>query len=300
VCLALVAGYLRAPSWKRGLAVALTVNLLLLARPGNVPFLAVFALIAVFHLLRDGVRSAFLRAGTFGAVTAAGILAHCSMNYVEHGHFKQHAFTGFNLVTTALQLATPDDVEQFEDPQLRELVRVCTVDLAEKRSPELTDAAATQNCWQVACPAYARVYGETVFVDPYRADAVFTSVARTLIDAHASEFGRMVAGSFAHGFWSTGRHLPLLVVIAGSLVMFVRTKEWPWLFTAWLAALPFLVITPCCLTNTPLDRYRSQIYFAELWSVPMFVAVAVTDWTHRRRTNRPVEVPGQISSRLAA
>ncbi|MGE3315631.1 MAG: hypothetical protein AB7O26_10985, partial [Planctomycetaceae bacterium] len=36
VCLALVAGYLRQPGWKRGMLVAVSVNLLLLARPGNV------------------------------------------------------------------------------------------------------------------------------------------------------------------------------------------------------------------------------------------------------------------------
>ncbi|MGE3317586.1 MAG: hypothetical protein AB7O26_20945, partial [Planctomycetaceae bacterium] len=291
VCLALVAGYLRQPGWKRGMLVAVSVNLLLLARPGTVPFLALFPLIGLFHLVRDGLRPAVIRAGTFGAVTAAGILLHCSINYAAHGHFKQHAFTGFNLVTTALQLATAEDVELFADPELRELVRICTVDLADKRSPELTDSAATQNCWQVACPAYRRVFHETVFENPYQADAVFTKVARTLIRAHSSEFAGMIAGSFVRGFWSLKWHLPLLVVIAASLGLFAKRKSWQYLFTAWLAALPFLVIAPCCLTNTPLDRYRSQIYFAELWSVPLFVGVLATDQIRRRRERRVTSRP---------
>ncbi len=283
LCMALVAGYLSRPGWTRGLMVAGCVNLLLLARPGNVPFVAVFALVWLFHLRRDTFRLATLRAGMLATVTFAGVLLHCGINYANYGHFKQHAFTGFNLMTTALQLATPEDVELFDEPDLKEFVRVCTVDLAHKRNPELTDAAATQNCWQLACPAYARVFGETVFVDPYKADAVFTTVAQGLLRRHGVEFARQVLGSFVRGFWTTWLHVPLLVVIAASLWTFLRTGNWPWLFIAWFAALPFLTVGPCCLTNTPLDRYRSQTYFAELWCAPLWLAMVVNHRLQRRQ-----------------
>jgi len=296
-CLALMAGYLRSPGWTRGLLLALCVNLLLLARPGNVPFLAVFGVLAIFHLVRDGFRTAALRAGLLGGATAAGILAHCAMNYALHGHFKQHAFTGFNLMTTSLQLANPEDAELFAEPELREFVRVCTVDLAAKRSPELTDAAATQNCWQIACPAYARVFGQTVFVDPYHADEVFTTVARGLLRRHAIPFARQVAASFTRGFWTTWLHVPLLVVVALSLRSYLRTGSWPYLYVAWLAALPFLTVGPCCLTNSPLDRYRSQTYFAELWSVPIWLGLVLANWRARGGAERERKVDDDNADR---
>lgn len=282
LCLALTAGYLQRPNWTRGVLLALNVNLLLLARPGNLPFLAVFGLVAVFHLIHDGIRGATARAGTLGALTAVGMLLHCGVNYANYGHFKQHAFAGFNLMTTALQLATPADVELFSDRELRELVRVCTVDFAGNRNPELTDAAATQNCWQIACPAFERVFGRNVSADYYDADAVFTEVAHTLVRAHRAEFAAMVAGSFVRGFWSTWLHVPLLVLITASFAAFVRTKSWPYLFVAWLASMPFLLMIPCCLTNTPLDRYRSQVYVLEIWTIPLFAAICIPDWQCRR------------------
>jgi hypothetical protein len=85
--------------------------------------------------------------------------------------------------------------------------------------------------------------------------------------------------------------------------LFWRSGDWRYLFVACLAGLPFFGIIPGCLTNYPIDRYRSLTSFAEIWSLPLLIGSIVTrpikrsvvrDVTYEHETN------GELPVSLAA
>jgi hypothetical protein len=56
----------------------------------------------------------------------------------------------------------------------------------------------------------------------------------------------------------------------------VRSGDGRFLFVACLASLPFVGILPACVTNYPIDRYRSLTSFAEFCSLPLLVGVVLS------------------------
>jgi len=279
--LSALCAYLSRPSWTRGFLLAACVNALILVRPAGIAFASVFGCVWLLHVKREGVAFATLRAGTLAAVTLAGILVHCSANAVVYGHFRQHAFTGLNLMTTTLQLAEPADAELFADPKTQAFVRRCTIDYAQTRRRPFDATAANVNCWQIAAPCFAEVYGATVDQQPFEADDVLTTVGRTLIRRHPQEFARLAWSNFRDGFWNGFLHVPLLSAAAIAFWRFHKTADWRYVFVLFLAAIPFISIIPACLTNYPLDRYRSTTYFAEIGSILLLAALWMTTRSSR-------------------
>lgn len=294
--LSALCAYLSRPSWTRGFLLAACVNALILVRPASIVFASVFGCVWLLHVKREGIAFATLRAGTLALVTLAGILVHCSVNAVVYGHFRQHAFTGLNLMTTTLPLAEPADAELFADPKIQAFVRKCTIDYAPSRRRPFDATAANVNCWQIAAPCFAEVYGATVDQRPFEADDVLSTVGRTLIRRHPQEFVRLAWSNFRDGFWNGFLHVPLLLAAAIALWQFYKTADWRYVFVLFLAAIPFMSIIPACLTNYPLDRYRSTTYFAEIGSLLLLAAVMLTTRSSRTHGFAPAVNSGPIRS----
>jgi hypothetical protein len=62
-----------------------------------------------------------------------------------------------------------------------------------------------------------------------------------------------------------------------SVGLFVWTRQPTFLLAAILGAVPLAMILPAAMVEYPLYRYRSQAYFCELLSLPVF-ALAVGGW----------------------
>jgi hypothetical protein len=274
--LASLCAYFARPSWLRGIAIVSCLNLLILARPASVSFAAVIAAVLVFHWDREGLGIACRRAGGLALLFVGGMMLHCTYNLVQHGHFCQHAFTGMNLMTTALQVADADDAKAFDDSQLARYAQLAIGEALTHRQTAFNANAADANCWQLAVPAYATVYGATAQEDPFAADDVLTRVARTIIRRHPRQYFQLAAANFWNGFWQSWIHVPLLLTSLAGCWLFLRSGDWRYLFVACLAGLPFVGIIPGCLTNYPIDRYRSLTNFAEIWSLPLLIGTIVT------------------------
>jgi hypothetical protein len=85
--------------------------------------------------------------------------------------------------------------------------------------------------------------------------------------------------------------------------LFWRSGDWRYLFVACLAGLPFVGIIPGCLTNYPIDRYRSLTSFAEIWSLPLLMGTIVTRLSDRsavRDVEPERETHGELPVSLAA
>jgi hypothetical protein len=283
--LASVCAYFSRPSWTYGVAIAITLNLLILARPASVTFVSVIGCVWLLDWRRGGLGVAFRRAGGIAILTAGGILLHCTRNLAEYGQFRQHAFAGMNLMTTALQVVDADDTNAFSDPKLRQYASLVVRDALAKRQASFDAAAADANCWQIAVPAFEAVYGVTAAERPFLADDVLTRVAREFIGRHPREFARLAASSFWNGFWRSAIHLPLLLTFAAGGWLFLRSGDWRFLFVACLAGLPFVGVLPACLTNYPIDRYRSLTLFAEFCSLPLFVGVVLSAAKEKSRVS---------------
>jgi hypothetical protein len=301
--LASLCAYFARPGWLRGIAIVTFLNLLILARPASVSFAAVIGAVLVFHWAREGFGIACRRAGGLALLFVGGTILHCTYNLVQHGHFRQHAFTGMNLMTTALQVADADDVKAFDDSQLARYAQLAIGGALANRQTPFNAGAADANCWQVAVPAYATVYGATAQEDPFAADDVLTRVARTIIRRHPRQFCQLAASNFCNGFWQTWIHIPLLLTCAAGCWLFWRSGDWRYLFVACLAGLPFVGIIPGCLTNYPIDRYRSLTSFAEIWSLPLLMGTIVTRLSDRsavRDVEPDRETHGELPVSLAA
>jgi hypothetical protein len=281
--LASLCAYLARPGWIRGIAIAVCLNLLILARPASVTFAVVIACVWLFHWRREGLVTACQRAGALTVLLIGGILLHCTLNLAHYGHFRQHAFTGMNLMTTALQVADAEDAQAFGDSKLARYAQVVVGEALAQRQSPFSAGAADANCWQFAVPAYAAVYGVTPEQAPFAADDTLTHVARAIIRRHPLEFLRLAVSSFWNGFWQTWIHVPLLITWAAACWLFFRSGNWRFLFVACLAGLPFVGIIPACVTNYPIDRYRSLTSFAEVWSLPLLIGAVVAHSMNRSR-----------------
>jgi hypothetical protein len=299
--LAALVAYFSRPSWTHGLALGVCLNLLILARPASIAFAAVIGGIWLLHWRRDGLSVACRRAGGIALILVAGLTLHCATNFWEQGHFRQHAFTGMNLMTTALQVADASDADAFADPKVAQYAQVAIENARAKRQTHFDATAADANCWGVAVPAYAAVYGATTEEQPFAADDVLTRVARGIIRRHPREFLLLAASSFWNGFWRTWMHVPLLLTSAAGLWWYWRSGDWQFLFVACLAALPFVGIIPACVTNYPIDRYRSLTSFAEIWSLPLAIGALLSPPILRmRKSNRNAEESTATTTRVHA
>ncbi len=211
-----------------------------------------------------------------------GVVLHCTFNLVHFGHFRQHACAGMTLMTTALQVADAEDAKAFSDPQIARYAEQTIAEAVTHRQVPFNAGAADANCWQFAVPTYAAMYGASAEQEPFSADDVLTRVARTIIRRHPGKFIRLAASNFWNGFWTTWIHVPLLLTCAAGFWLFRRLGDWRFLFIAFLAALPFVGIIPGCLTNYPIDRYRSMTSVAEVWSLPLMLGLVVTRWMKTR------------------
>jgi hypothetical protein len=295
--LASLCAYFARPSWLRGISIVVCLNLLILARPASVSFAAVIGAIWVFHWGREGLGAACRRAGGLALLFVGGIVLHCTFNLVQHGHFRQHAFTGMNLMTTALQVADADDAKAFDDSRLARYAQLAIGGALANRQTPCNAGAADANCWQFAVPAYATVYGATAEEEPFAADDVLTRVARAIIRRHPRQFCQLAISSFWNGFWQTWIHVPLFLTCAAGCWLFWRSGDWRYLFVACLASLPFVGIIPGCLTNYPIDRYRSLTSFAEIWSLPLLIGSIVTR-PNKRSAVRDVEPEHETNGEL--
>jgi hypothetical protein len=301
--LASLCAYFARPGWLRGIAIVICLNLLILARPASVSFAAVIGAVWIFHCGREGLGAACRRAGGLALLFVGGVVLHCTFNLVQHGHFRQHAFTGMNLMTTALQLADADDAKAFDDSKLARYAQLAIGGALANRQTPFNAGAADANCWQFAVPAYATVYGTTAQEDPFAADDVLTRVAHTIIRRHPRQFCQLAAASFWNGFWQSWIDVPLLLTCAAGCWLFWRSGDWRYLFVACLAGLPFVGIIPGCLTNYPIDRYRSLTSFGEIWSLPLLIGTIVTRPIKRsavRDVEPERETHGELPVSLAA
>jgi hypothetical protein len=281
--LASLCAYFARPSWGRGAAIVVCLNLLVLARPASVAIATVIAGVWIFHWRREGLAPACRRAGGMVGLFIAGIALHCTFNLVHFGHFRQHACAGMTLMTTALQVADAEDAKAFTDPQLARYAEQTIAQAVRHRQVPFNAGAADANCWRFAVPVYAAMYGASAEQEPFSADDVLTRVARTIILRHPLEFFRLAGSNFWRGFWQSWIHLPLLATCAAGFWLFRRSGDWRFLFVACLAALPFVAIIPGCVTNYPIDRYRSLTSFAEIWSLPLLVGLAATTLHENKR-----------------
>ncbi len=190
-------------------------------------------------------------------------------------------------MTTALQIADAGDTRAFDDSKLAQYARIAVGEALARRQSLFSAGAADANCWQIAVPAYAVAFGVRTDAAPFDADDVLTRVARGIIRRHPREFIRLAASSFRNGFWQTWLHVPLLLTCAAGCWLFMRSSDWRFLFVACLAALPFFGIILACVTNYPIDRYRSLTSFAEVWSLPLLIGVAGAHSTNRLRGSLP-------------
>ena len=276
LALSTLCAYLRRPSWAWGLTMAAIINAIILARPASLMFASLFACVGLLHWRKEGLGFATRRAVLLALFTATGILAHCSVNKMRDGHFKQHAFNGLNWMTTSLQLAEPEDADAFSDPKLRQFIEICTVDYAAHRHPQYDNSVGNDNCWRIATPVFAKVYGSTIRQEPYLADEVLSTVARRLITLHPRHFAAIAWSNWRNGFWTTLLHLPLLLQAFAAFRVFRRTGDWRYLFVGFIAILPFICIFPACLTNYPISRYRSMTRFLEIWTPFLFLGMLLS------------------------
>jgi len=206
-------------------------------------------------------------------------------------------------MTTALQVADADDAKAFDNSRLTRYAQLAIGGALANRQTPFNSGAADTNCWQFAVPAYATVYGSTAEEEPFVADDVLTRVARAIIRRHPRQFCQLAISNFWNGFWQTWIHVPLLSTCAAGCWLFWRSGDWRYLFVACLAGLPFVGIIPGCLTNYPIDRYRSLTSFAEIWSLPLLIGSIVTRPIKRavvRDVTPEHETNGEVSISLAA
>jgi hypothetical protein len=280
---AAVLAYVLRPSWIAGLALAAVLALLVLNRPSNSVLVLAFVVLWLRDLEAGGWRRASLRAAVFIAVYAAPLLVACAQVQAKWGHFRLHAYTGKHVLAPALELATADDLDAFDDPAERAFVRACVVDHAADRiefHPDWATGAEPpnyidRNIYAIEAPACAEAVKDAP-VEPHARefflDDLMTRIGRKLIARHPIGFARIVLFHFRL-LADAERHLPIAAAIVIALALYRRRRDPLLLFFLFFALLPWVGMLPACLFNFPLSRYVSQFQFAETLTLPLFACV---------------------------
>jgi hypothetical protein len=262
-------------TWPRGVALALVTSLLLLNRPANLPFVLVLPLVAVAHAGRDGRRRALLRAGALALVFAAPLAGECARNRAMHGHFELHAFGGLATIGIALETATPEDAEAFDDPRVRDLVSACARDprrcAGHHESPGL---AINTNMYEVGDAHYRRIFGavdDRSWDDAARRDEVLGQVARRLLARHPLAWLDIVLFHLEGAV--DGLTVLVVLVLVASVVLHRRARAPALLFLAYATFLPLALLLLSCAVQAPLDRYRSQTWLVEVAALPLLATI---------------------------
>ena len=276
-----VLAYLLRPGWSRGTALALVLALLLLNRPANLAFAGVFLLLFLFHLAEDGLRRALARTAGLALLYLLPILVACGATYRTNGHFQLHSFTGFSLIGTALSIATPADVDALEEPEAREILRLSVVDFAPRRLDPWKDDSelvVNGNIYGIAYPAFSQACqhpARTEDLHCTHADDVFLAIGWHLVTRHPLDFAALALLRLGHVF-SLTVHGVLAVVVVAAVSLYVRSRRPELLFVVFVALAPVVAIIPACVANYPIERYRSQLYFAEVVALPLLLALLAT------------------------
>ncbi len=270
--------YLVRATWPRALALALVLSLLLINRPANAALVAVLGVVWLEDLRRLGWKRASARTVAMVTALAVPIAATCAWNAQRTGHWKLHAFSGWNVLCPAIQVATEDDVEAFrDDPKLAELVRICVVENGGKRlsyDDPAAPNAVNVNLYEIAVPAFNRVYPDVPRDAQlsWVADEVFGKVAKRLLRRHPLGLLRFVWFNLEYFLRAFYLKAVTVLALAVSLVLFARSRAPLLLYAVFLATIPLVAILPACLVQFPLDRYHSQFAFAEVLTAPFLLA----------------------------
>lgn len=274
--LALLAALWRRPTRKRWAALGLLLALLQLVRPSNAALLFVLGPLFFRERARSGTRAAVVGLGWAVVWLAVPLLLECERRRERDGYFRLHAFAGPNVIGMALQVATPEDVAAFDDPLERELVRVCLVDLADKRLPFCANGDhVNRNLYGIALPALDRLPGFPTARRAYVADDLFRSVGRKLIARHPGATVRLV---LEHGRAALDGPLHLVYgasVLFGIVAWRKSRAEALGLFLL-LAAIPCVAIVPGCVLNFPYLRYRAPFFWLEVLLGPLLGVTLLT------------------------
>src|SRR5205807_2489606 len=117
---------------------------------------SVFAIAWVLHARREGVRAATVRAGALAVLAGIPLLLACVHTFAAAGYFRLHAFSGRSLFCTAFELATPDDLDAFPEPDLHALLKAC-LDEGGRRVPIEDSEWVNVNLYDVGLPAIDRL-----------------------------------------------------------------------------------------------------------------------------------------------
>ena len=271
-----------------------------LLRPSNLVFVAVLPVAWLVQRRHDGFCRATLQTSLLVVPLLVGTLVVCQHNRQQYGRFQTYAFKGYYLIAVAMQTATPDDIDSFNDPQMRQFMHMCLTEYKNLRVPEWSVAAADNNTFGIAVPSFNRVYMEPIpkkqqpDLNHYyiQSEETFTAVATTLIRRHPGAYLKLVRANLKV-FWKQNprTHTATLIAFGLAVVMTWRTRRWTWLYLAFFTATPLLATLPCVFTLYPLERYTSQLFFVEIVCLPLVVALAATRGLPARRLVRRETLP---------
>ena len=282
-------GYLRQPSWWRGLALSLVLALLVLNRPANLSLVLVLAFAFVRHL-ESGRLVAVERTLWLVVALALPLLLASWSQERRTGHARLHTATGMHVFSTAFETASTDDVASFEDPRIRGFLSAC---LADRERFRAADAGTEQNyvdrnIYQIALPELGRFVTFPAGEQDFGTDDTLFAIGRHLIARHPWAFARLV-GTHLSKFVSWHEQGPIALVVLIGGFLYWRTRSWLWLAFVFFALLPITSMLPACVFNFPIARYRSQLAFAEVLTLPLFGAVLATLADERSRARPRTE-----------
>lgn len=279
--LAALFAYLKGPGRILGLVLGLLLALLILTRPANAVLALVLGALWLFHCRHEGLKRATARTALIAVALAAPLLFACGRNWKEHGAFKLHAFGGSALLGNAFPLATVDDIEAFEDPEIRELLRICLVEEADRRIVDFTNLQNVGiNLWTLAAPAYEKTFKGSNARSPFFRDEIFSTIGKRLIARRPLAFARIVL--FHLGMVGRTTMVLALLCAGAALILYRRTGRWLFLYAFIWCAAPFVAIVPACVFTIPTDRYLAPFFFAEVLALPLLAVIAMMVWNDAR------------------
>jgi len=268
--------YLRQGSAAGGAALGLSIGFLLWNRPANAALVSAIPLAWVHDWTRSDWKRATRNALGIASVVGLVLLLGTLDAYRVHGRFRLHAFTGRSLFGVALQVATPDDAEAFEDPSLRELARACLQD--PRRVPVSGPESYVEiNLYEIGLRAARE---RTVGVPPadreYVIDDQLGVLGARFVRRHPLAYARLVVRNFMMHMLEPGFLSSELLAAVLALVLYRRTRRGEALFAFAIAALPVVYMIPSCCFNVPGPRYHSQVYFADYVALPLALLLYIS------------------------